>query len=568
MKYTLVAPDITENYLDNLLISRGISDLANFKYPNKNSEIGYENFQNMAEAAQTVCSNLDKKIAIIVDSDCDGYTSAAIVYQYLKDIEPAADITYFLHDGKQHGLSDMIDQVSTGFDLVIIPDASSNDYEIHHDLCEAGVKIVILDHHEADRESPFACVVNNQICDYANKELTGAGVAYKFCRAIDELYGYNFADRYVDLAAIGIVGDMSTILNPETRYIISTGLNNITNPFIEALIEKQAYSIGGAAITPTVVSFYIVPLINALIRVGKYSEKEVMFRAFIEGYKMVQSTKRGAKEGQFESLAQQAARTCVNARSRQNRQKEKALDGLMMEIEKNSLNDNKIIIVPIEDDTIDTTLTGLMAMALVSKYKKPVLLGRETTDGFLRGSVRGPDKTELTDVRQFLVDSGYFEYAEGHALACGWSMPAKNLEKFTEYANRELSHIDFHEGVYQVDFERNANAADLSDLIMDIGGGANFWTQGNTEPYIVVKDIVLSPNEIQVMGGNKDSVKFSASGVDFIKFKDLDFIDELKSMHEITITVIGKANINNFMGNISPQFFIEDYEIRDSYYDF
>lgn len=568
MKYTQIAPNITDNYLDNLLISRGISDLHNFKYPNQESEIGYDSFHNMKDAVTEICNCLSGKIALIVDSDCDGYTSAAIMYQYLKDVEPAADITYFLHDGKQHGLSDMIENVSKDFDLIIIPDASSNDYELHKELCESGVKIVILDHHEAEHESPFACVVNNQICDYANKELTGAGVVYKFCRAFDKIYGYDFSYRYIDLAAIGIIGDMSTILNPETRYIISSGLNNITNPFINALIEKQAYSIGGGPITPTVVSFYLVPLINALIRVGKAAEKEAMFRAFIEGHKMVQSTKRGAKEGQFESLAQQAARTCVNARSRQNRQKEKALDSLIMEVEKNSLNDNKIIIVPIEDDSIDTTLTGLIAMALVSKYKKPVLLGRETTDGFLRGSVRGPDKTELTDVRQFLVDSGYFEYAEGHALACGWSMPAKNLDKFTAYANRELEHIDFHEGVYQVDFVREANAADLPDLIMDIGSGANLWTQGNTEPYIVVKNIILHPSEIQVMGGNKDSVKFSAAGVDFVKFKDADFVDTLKSMHEISITVIGRANINTFMGNTTPQFFIEDYEIRDSYYDF
>ena len=47
-----------------------------------------------------------------------------------------------------------------------------------------------------------------------------------------------------------------------------------------------------------------------------------------------------------------------------------------MTVEKNSLNDNKIIIIPVEDDSIDTTLTGLIAMQLVSKYKKPVLVGR------------------------------------------------------------------------------------------------------------------------------------------------------------------------------------------------
>ena len=70
------------------------------------------------------------------------------------------------------------------------------------------------------------------------------------------------------------------------------------------------------------------------------------------------------------------------------------------------------------------------------------------------------------------------------------------------------------------------------------------------------------------MGGNKDTAKFNVGGVDFLKFKDLEFIEKLKSMKEIRITVLGKANVNNFMGNVSPQMFIEDYEIVDTYYEF
>ena len=380
-------------------------------------------------------------------------------------------------------------------------------------------------------------------------------------------YQHNFAHKYIDLAAVGIIGDMADILDLETRYIIEEGLRSIANPFIEALIEKQAYSIGTGPITPTAISFYIVPLINALIRVGKQSEKEIMFRAFIEGRQMVQSTKRGAKEGELEGLGQQAARICANAKSRQTRQKDKAIDNLEMTIEKNSLNENKIIIVPVEDDTIDTTLTGLVAMQLVSKYRKPVLVGRESSDGFLRGSLRGPDKTELTDLRGFLVDSGMFEYAEGHAMAAGFSLPIKSLESFTMYANEKLANVNFNEGVYSVDFVKTTQD-DFYNLIMEIGMNANLWAKGNEEPYIVIKDIILTPESFQFIGGNKDTVKFNVNGVDFLKFKDTDMVEKIKGMKEIRITVLGKANINNFMGNLSPQMFIEDYDISDSYYEF
>ena len=297
------------------------------------------------------------------------------------------------------------------------------------------------------------------------------------------------------------------------------------------------------------------------------SEKELMFNAFIDGNKMVQSTKRGAKPDQYESLGQQAARICANAKSRQTRQKDKAIDILEMTVEKNSLNDNKVIIVPVEDNTIDTTLTGLVAMQLVAKYKKPVLVGRETSDGYLRGSTRAPDKTELTDARQFLLDSGFFEYAEGHAQAHGFSIPLKNIEAFTQYANEELANVNFNEGVYQVDFVKNSND-NIQELVLEIGSASELWAKGNEEPYIVIKDIILDPNEVQTIGGNKDTVKFTACGIDFLKFKDAAFAEKLKSMKEIKITILGRANINNFMGNISPQMFIEDYELVDSYYEF
>jgi len=66
--------------------------------------------------------------------------------------------------------------------LVIVPDAGSNDYEQHQVLRERGVDVLVIDHHEADKVSEDACVINNQLsAHYANKTLSGVGVVYKFC---------------------------------------------------------------------------------------------------------------------------------------------------------------------------------------------------------------------------------------------------------------------------------------------------------------------------------------------------------------------------------------------------
>ena len=69
------------------------------------------------------------KIFIQVDADCDGYTSAAILINYLNCLFPhfvQTQISYRVHDGKQHGL--LVETIPDDVKLVIAPDSSSSDY--------------------------------------------------------------------------------------------------------------------------------------------------------------------------------------------------------------------------------------------------------------------------------------------------------------------------------------------------------------------------------------------------------------------------------------------------------
>ena len=52
----------------------------------------------------------------------------------------------------------------------------SKDYDFHKKIKKAGRQIIILDHHEAEHVSEDAIVINNQLSNYPNKELSGAGV--------------------------------------------------------------------------------------------------------------------------------------------------------------------------------------------------------------------------------------------------------------------------------------------------------------------------------------------------------------------------------------------------------
>ena len=116
--------------------------------------------------------------------------------------------------------------------MVIIPDAGSNQYDEHRQLVEKGKTVLVLDHHEAPFYSDNACVVNNQLCDYPNKTLSGAGIVYKFCCYLDTVLDINVAQDLVDLAALGIIADVMDLRNIETKRILDLGFANIKNPFI------------------------------------------------------------------------------------------------------------------------------------------------------------------------------------------------------------------------------------------------------------------------------------------------------------------------------------------------
>lgn len=440
----------------------------------------------------------------------------------------------------------------------------SNDYEYHKRLKDIGTEVIVLDHHETDQYSDYAIVVNNQLSkSYPNKYLSGAGVVYKFLECIDDVIGIDNAKNYIDLAAIGIVGDMMSLLPLENRYLVNEGLKSIKNIGMLELIKKQSYSIGDINnITPTDISFYITPLINATIRVGKPREKEILFESLINGAELIKSTKRGAKDTEMETIAEQNARNCANARARQNRMKDKAIDQLDMKIIKNGLDENKIIFVEIENEDIEQTLTGLVAMQLMAKYKKPVIVARLADDDCLKGSARGDSKSELDSLKDFCVNSGYFEYAEGHAFANGISIKWKNVEPFINYANKALSEVDFNEGIYNVDFIRTPNSEDLADIILEIAQKSELWGKDIEEPYIAIENIEITNSDVSLIGTKKDTLKFSINGVTYLQFKADKLIEDLSETELAKLTILGRMNLNEWCGNTTPQIFIEDYNIE------
>ena len=474
---------------------------------------------------------------------------------------------YSFHPSKEHGFD--IDRfvenkLQNYVNLVIIPDAGSNEYDKHAKLRDMGIPMLILDHHHAEKKTEDAVIVNNQLSDYPNKELSGVGVTYKFCKALDEWFGQDYADEFLDLVAVGMVADMMSLKEMETKFLINEGLLNIKNQFLKALFNKQAYQLRDG-ITPFGVGFYIAPVINAVIRTGTIEEKNVMFSAMLDwnANKEVPSTKRGHKKGELELLYNQAVRLATNLQRKQKDLRDSAMGAVIEKIETQELHKNKILLVDITDLEIPKTLTGLIANQIMAKYQQPVLLLRHTDKGLLEGSGRGYEKSELKDTREFLQNSGVVEYAEGHGSAFGCGIAEDKISEFFSTTNDLLKDMTF-EPVYLVDFVWSADEIN-PQKILDIAAGKNFWGKDMEEPVIVMQNVTVKPENIFLMSPDKNpTLKIQVNGITLIKFKSsIEEYEMLKNQGvRVTLDILGKCKENEWQGQVEAQVIIQDYEIK------
>lgn len=575
MEYRLRAPEFPiYTPVEQVLVNRGIpyDQINHYLNTTDNDILDPRLIPHLDEGAKMLIKHISQndKVLIQVDSDCDGYTSAALLMNYLYCLFPSFvnnNISYRVHMGKQHGI--IPDTIPEDVKLVIAPDSSSNDFEAHEYLNLSGVDVLVIDHHEADHISEYACIINNQLCDYPTKSLSGVAMVWKFCCYIDMLLKTDHAQKFLDLVALGLVADMMDVRDFETRRLIDKGLQQIRNPYFRGAIDKDQFHFTNE-ITPIGVAFYIAPLINATTRVGTQEEKLMLFESMLDfrGYELIPSTKRGCK-GQAETRVEQACRNCTNIKSRQTKIRDNSLEKIEQIIVNQNLLSNKILIVQLDDLITDRNLTGLIANQLMSEYQRPVLILNkiENEDGTItwEGSGRGYDKSRLKDFRGFLENNKYVMYAEGHANAFGVGIKDEDISAFIASTNSALDGFDFTP-IYNVDFIYKSDEL-TPDEVIDIAGMKSLWGQGVEEAEIAVEGIKVHKDNIRILSPDKNpTLKIMLpNGINFMKFRSSEEeYDKLYSeLGYVTINIVGECERNIWNNKISPQVMIKDYEIVD-----
>ena len=573
-------PEGTLDIVEELLTNRGIN-LNNINhYLNTTDEdiIDPSTIMNIREGAKMLITHIHKgdKVLVQIDSDADGFTSAALLLNYLNCLFPAFvrnNISYRLHTGKQHGI--VLEEVPEDVKLVIAPDSSSNDYEVHAALAARGIDVLVIDHHEAEKISEHACIINNQLCDYPTKSLSGVGMVYKFCSYIDQLLKTDYANQFLDLVSAGIVADMMDLKDFETRHLVVSGLKQIRNPYLKGMTDTNEYSISkGGGLNPFTVAFYIAPYINATIRVGTQDEKLMLFESMLDyrGYELIPSTKRGCK-GQVETRVEQACRNCTNIKKRQTNARDTSLNVIEQVIKERNLLSHKLLIIQVED--VDKNLTGLIANELASKYQRPTLLlnKRVNEEGVIswEGSGRNYSNSPIESFRELLLETGYAMYSEGHGSAFGFGVLDSNFDKLVQHTDELLADFDFSP-CYTVDkifYSGNFNP----NIILKIAELKAIWGQGLEEPLIALEQLNLNGCRIDLMSRDKNPtlkltlpngmslIKFGSSEEEYDKLINSDF-------NCVNVNIIGKCDKNEWNGNIKPQITIEDYEIVAKKYIF
>lgn len=553
-----------EMVLYELLRDRGIQEPEKWLNPSElyeHSPLLLENMQKGIDILDSVIKTPEANILVVVDSDMDGYTSGAIIMNLLQRIVRNQDINYVLHPGKEHGIE--LKDIPENTDLIIVPDAGSSQKNEHLKLLNNGTKIIILDHHEIDNDFDYGnynkdiAIISSQL-NYPNEALSGAGVALKFAQYYLSSHGKNLPMTMYSLAACGIVADVMDIGNLENKQIITTGLKYLReHPFLYQLIKDARYNDDNPEPTIKDIGWVIGPNINAIIRLGTFEQKQIIFKALTSPSLLVQSSKRG-EEGEETCAYLEAIRLCKNAKKRQTTAVNKSTNLILSQIDDNP--HNSIVYID-ENQELTFELSGLIANKILSENNKPVILLRKFTNGKdideYRGSVRGKPVEGLTNLKDALKDITGVEKAEGHAFAFGIGIDAQSINEFKFHLNSVLDKIDFNSDLYLVDLEAKYN--NINKEILNIFARDDIWAHGVEKPLAVIQDVPTDKYEI--MGADDQHIKIDCGAYDLLLFNAPSLAQDLLQNKKYNITAVGEFNIDKSYNIGRVQFVVKDYNL-------
>lgn len=527
----------TRNFVHQYLTACGIKDVDGYLEANLNvcdDPSLYPNIEQGVDRLKVAIDN-GEHIGVLIDEDFDGYSSATIIYRFIKKVAPNHPVTPIYHIWKTHGLVQSKDEdvvsacIKLDIDLLICPDSSSNDTEQAKKLKELNIDCLVLDHHEIEHDNPYAIVINHHLCQEPklNTALSGCGVTFKFVQACAEAWDIDLGDEYYDLVAASLVSDSCDMRHSENYALVKYGFNHMTNPMLIALFEE----FNKRGNNPHGLAWGAVPKINAVTRWSNTKAKDAIFRAFVG-------------EGDIDE-AIELAKEAHEYQSDVTKQ-------IVKEIEPTLDQSHKVLIG--YNDEAYRNYSGLVANKLTGNYGKPSLVLRRTDKGMLTGSLRSP-----VDIANKINNSGLAN-CQGHLSACGCWFPEENLDAVVEWFDNQDLNVEPFKNVTAVLNPKQINLmlCKAYEDNMLLWGSSD--ASGIPQPkFYVTFDTI--PNEVTVFAKRTKTIKFEFGNVSILKFRakadDVEMLQNRKCRVEALVTL----ETNEWNGNVTPQAKIEEWEI-------
>jgi single-stranded-DNA-specific exonuclease len=264
----------------SLLVARGLAaaeDARNYLRPRMEQLHPPLAMRGMAEAVERLSTAIRAGETVFVhgDYDVDGMCSTTLLVRTLRHLGANAVpfAPHRINDGYDLGEAGVRAAVAAGATVLVTCDCGTTAHEPVADLRRHGIDVIITDHHLPSRPPPeCVAVLNPRVpgCDYPDKDLCAAAVAFKLSLALLEQHGAgpNVALNMLDLVALATVADVAP-LRGENRILVRYGLRLMAetkNIGLRALIN--ASGLEGRELTAGRIGFILAPRLNAVGRIG------------------------------------------------------------------------------------------------------------------------------------------------------------------------------------------------------------------------------------------------------------------------------------------------------------
>jgi single-stranded-DNA-specific exonuclease len=499
-----------------------------------------------------------EKIAVFGDYDVDGSTSTAILSGFLESIgvEPRIYIPDRMTEGYGPSARAMTLLKDEGVSLVITVDCGAGAHAALSAAREAGLDVVVLDHHAVELAPPAVAHVNpNQPGDTSSQgHLCAAGVTFLFQVALNRaLRQSGYYERKaiaepdlrlaLDLVALATVCDVVPLIGVNRAFVRSGLARLATNerPGIAALARIASAK---TPYTAYHLGFMFGPRINAGARVGKCSL----------GAELLSATDPAAAD----EIA-----TLLDLHNRERQVIEKEILAHAIDIATAQANAPFLFV---SSEGWHSGVVGIVAGRLKDRFAKPAFVaGFE--GGWGRGSVRSIPGVDVGAVIRLAHEKGLIDAGGGHAMAAGFSLSATQVDRFHEFLAERFASISVEIAASQVlEIETMVSPSVATPRLIDEMEHAGPFGAGNPEPCLVVPDAQLMLAEIV----GHDHVRVRLKGADGARLDGIAFRSATTALGKgllaargRLIHAAGRLRADEWQGQRRVQLHLEDAAAAD-----